>query len=175
MIVKLAIILFMISMGIVLFLSLNGKEFIKLDLNLINEKNVVFWHVYKSNMILICKIIFLGVTTISLYSNFSYIQNVFSIGIIANGLVNEGYGRLAAKMIPHGVIEFIGISIAVSTVIWVWIFIIKNIVKIIKCEVSVKDVIKKIVGTMIAFLMVCSVVFAVAGIIEVMVSHYKVI
>lgn len=157
------------------FSHFHGSAVNNLGLNLINEKNVVFWHVYKSNMILICKIIFLGVTTISLYSNFSYIQNVFSIGIIANGLVNEGYGRLAAKMIPHGVIEFIGISIAVSTVIWVWIFIIKNIVKIIKCEVSVKDVIKKIVGTMIAFLMVCSVVFAVAGIIEVMVSHYKVI
>ena len=78
-------------------------------------------------------------------------------------------------MIPHGAIEFIGISLAVSTVIWIWIFIIKNIVKIIKCEVSVKDVIKKIIGTMIVFLMVCSVVFAVAGIIEVMVSHYKVI
>ena len=175
MIVKIAIILFIVSIGSVFFLSLNGKEFIKLDLNLINEKNVVFWHVYKSNMILICKIIFLGVITTSLYSIFSYAQNIFSIGFIANGLVNEGYGRLAAKMIPHGVIEFVGISIAVSTVIWVWIFIIKNIVKIIKCEVSVKDVIKKIVGTMIVFFMVCSVVFAVAGIIEVMVSHYKVI
>ena len=79
MILKLAIILFIVSVGIISFLSLNGNEFIKLDLNLINEKNVVFWHVYKSNMILICKIIFLGVTTISLYSNFSYIQNVFSI------------------------------------------------------------------------------------------------
>lgn len=167
-------VIFFLSLAMMMGLIIYDEKFISMNMADINEKDVDFFYVFSQNVILISKIYLLGLLTFNMFSIFTWLQNIVSVGLIGNSLVHNDNGMLAAKMIPHGVFEFLGIALAVSTVMWMWAKIIKNVPKVAKREKDVIELGKEVltVGTFTYVLNI--VIFLGAGVIEMFVSLYKV-
>ncbi|SEF94905.1 Stage II sporulation protein M [Eubacterium ruminantium] len=174
--VRMTFIVFFIAASIILFFAFN-KYHLKIlnSIGEIDEKDVNFWKVVSSNIKLILKIYLFGVLTVCAYAIFSFLYNTISVGVIAGNLLDSGYNKLALKMIPHGFFEFIGISIAVATVIWAWCYTIKTAPAVIKQKEPIGNVLRKVIWTIIASFVINIVIFIFAGIIETIVSYYKVL
>lgn len=159
---------------IILYMSFNGKKYLNLDMNEINEKNVNFFYVFFSNYMLILKNIFLGFISFGFFCIFSLLQNVISLGIISNSLIMNGHLNLFFKMIPHGLFEIFGIVLSVTTVIYILYTLIKLIPQIIKKECDIKRVIINLIRFIATILFFELILFTLAGILETIISFVKV-
>jgi len=166
---------FVVAITITLLIAFKKHGFSTFDPGEIEEKDVAFWKVFSSNLLLVLKVYFFGIITVCLYALFSYLQNVISIGLVASGLLSAGYDKLAIKMIPHGFFEFWGISLAVATVTWAWGVIVYYAPSVIKRKTAWSDVGKRILNTVIVSVILNCLLLAVAAIVEVIVSWYKVL
>lgn len=169
------IIFYFFSLISITVFVLYDKEIVYMDMNEINEKNVDFFNVFFPNMLLITKIFVFGFISVGIYALFSLLQNIISIGLICNSLIYNGNERLILKMIPHGMFEFLGMSLAASLVLWVWVIILKRFPRVAKREINAIDICKKIVPVIVITYVINIIIFIFAGIIEVIVSSYKVL
>lgn len=156
-------------------MAYDTNQYFDLNMNEINEKDVDFLHVFISNITLIFKNFGLGLITFGFYTIFSLVQNVISLGIIANSLVINNYSELFYKMIPHGVIEMFGIVLSVCAVLYCLFKIARSIPKIIKQQVNISTVLLDNLKFVLLTLSLEIAIFLSAGIIEVIVSRIKVI
>lgn len=151
-----------------------GRTIVFGDVNELEELDVSYFHVFFGNIILIYKTYILGLMTFGLYAFYSHFQNTVGIALVGKQLLYEGYEKLAYKMIPHGLIEFLGMSLALATVIWFWIKVIKDAPDIIKRKKNFMETVRTLVSTLLVSAIANTFIFAIAGIVEVLVSHIKV-
>lgn len=169
-IVSIVYILIIVSIS---YIALNSKEFLSLDMGLINEKKVSFMYVFSNNIFLMFKNILFGFLTFGVYSLFSISQNVLTLGIISNSLIHEGYSILFYKMIPHGLFELLGLAISLSIIIFCYYKILLNIPKVVKKDINLKDLFFDIINYINSILIIEFFLFGIAGIIEVLISQIK--
>jgi uncharacterized membrane protein SpoIIM required for sporulation len=140
----------------------------------INEKNVDFFYVFSSNILLIIKDFGFGVLTFGIYPLATYMQNVLLLGLIGNRLINNNQPLLFYKMIPHGLIEIFGIVLSVTAIFYCFYMVVRIIPAVVKREVKVKDTLIKILSFLCAIMCLELGLFIIAGIVEVFVSWFKV-
>lgn len=168
------IVVYLLAILVILYMAYNPNNYVDLNMNEINEKNVDYFHVLSSNLLLVIKNFGFGLITISIYSIFSLIQNIISLGIISNALIANNHTGLFYKMIPHGILEIFGIVLSVTAVLYCFYKLLQAIPKIIKRKESIKNVILKIGKFIIAYIIVEIMIFSIAAVIEVLVSLIKI-
>ena len=109
---------YLLAILVIIYMAYNPNNYFNLNMNEINEKNVDYFHVLYSNLLLVFKNFGLGLITFSIYPIFSLIQNIVSLGIISNALIVNDYINLFYKMIPHGVLEIFGIVLSLTAVLY---------------------------------------------------------
>jgi uncharacterized membrane protein SpoIIM required for sporulation len=143
-------------------------------MNEINEKNVDYFHVLSSNLLLVFKNFGFGLITISIYSLFSLINNVISLGIISNALLVNNHTGLFYKMIPHGILEIFGIVLSLTAVLYCLYKLLQAVPKIIKRKESIENVTLEIGKFIIAYTILEIIIFSIAAVIEILVSLIKI-
>ena len=85
---------YLLAILVIIYMAYNPNNYFNLNMNEINEKNVDYFHVLYSNLLLVFKNFGLGLITFSIYPIFSLIQNIVSLGIISNALIVNDYINL---------------------------------------------------------------------------------
>ena len=168
------ILLYAFSLLSIIYMAYNPHLYVTLDMSKINEKNVNYFYVLSSNLLIIIKNYGFGLLTFAIYVFFSCVQNIISLGIIANALIINGHVALFYKMIPHGVLELFGIIISFTAILFCFYKIVYMLPRILKSEVSIKKVILELATFLLASMLLEVIIFLIAGFIEVFVSWVKV-
>ena len=137
------------------------------------EKDVQFFHVFSQNMILISKTMIFGLLTCGLYAFYILIHNAVTLICIENVLVHKGFAILALKMVPHGLIEILGIVLVVNVLFYIWYQIGKSIGKIVKRELPVGIFLRKELFLWVNTYILEMILFFAAGGVEVWISRIK--
>jgi len=140
------------------------------DVHDVSEQRVSFEQVFTTNIWLVVKDMVLGLVTGGMYSGVSLSINILSISVIGNGLVLSGYSFLFYKMMPHGMVEIFGMVLAFTSVLYCFYTVGRNVSRIVKREVTIKDTMCRLVVFFIAIIGLEFIIFTIAGIIEVFVS-----
>lgn len=167
------VIITLICFFIIIYMAFDSIQYNFLDMSKINEKTVDYVYVVSSNLMLIAKNYLLGILTFGIYTIFSLINNVVSLGIISNSLVHSNKIRLFYKLIPHGVFEIFGMVVSLTAVLYIILIGIRYIPKVVKRETSIKCVVENICYFLIATFILDVFIFLIAGIVEVIVSVVK--
>lgn len=143
------------------------------DVSQVYEKSVSFTKVFTNNIVLVIQNIFLGLITLGIYGVYVLIQNVIVLGLISNALIAHSMTLYVYKMIPHGIIELLGISYSVVVPFVLYIRGFNAVVKIIKREGKILNELKKIGLFIIKSIVFLVILFFIAAIVEVIVSRIK--
>ena len=165
---------YLLAILVIIYMAYNPNNYFNLNMNEINEKNVDYFHVLYSNLLLVFKNFGLGLITFSIYPIFSLIQNIVSLGIISNALIVIDYINLFYKMIPHGVLEIFGIVLSLTAVLYCQYKLLQSLPKIIKRKENIKNVILEISKFIISCIILELMIFSIAAVIEVLVSLIKI-
>lgn len=137
------------------------------------EKSVSFSNVFIHNTVLVIQNIFLGLITLGIYGLYVLIQNVIALGLISNSLITHAMIIFVYKMIPHGLIELLGISYSVIIPYVLYIRGFNAFVKVTKREGKILSELKKLGLFLLVSIIFLVILFFVAAIVEVIVSRIK--
>lgn len=137
------------------------------------EKSVSFSNVFVHNTVLVIQNIFLGLITLGIYGLYVLIQNVIALGSISNSLIAHSMIIFVYKMIPHGLIELLGMSYSVVIPYVLYIRGFDAFVKVAKREGKVLSELIKLGLFIINSIVFLVILFFIAAIVEVIVSRIK--
>ena len=143
------------------------------DVSQVYEKSVSFTKVFTSNTVLVTQNIFLGLITLGIYGVYILVQNVIVLGLISNSLIAHSMTPYVYKMIPHGIIELLGISFSVVIPFVIYIRGFNSVVKVIKREEKILSALKKMGVFIIKSISFLVILFFIAAVVEVIVSRIK--
>lgn len=143
------------------------------DVSQVYEKSVSFTKVFTSNIVLVTQNIVLGLITFGIYGLYILVENVIVLGLISNSLIAHSMNPYVYKMIPHGLIELLGISFSVVIPFSTYIRGFNFFIKIIKGEEKIQNALKKIGLLIIKSICFLVILFFIAAIVEVIVSRIK--
>ncbi len=164
-------VLYIASILIVVIISL----YFKLNLNLkgLHEKKVNFFYVYFENIKMSTHMYFIGIITCGLFAVILLLNNIFTVGVIANQMINSNKVSLAYKMLPHGIFEFAGMTLIAATSFWMFYISINMLPRVIKREAKINELLMRLAEIFIESYIINLLIFFIAAIIETMVSYMK--
>ena len=116
----------------------------------------------------------LGFVTFGIYSTYTFLLNTTTVGIIIHSLIVNNVPLLTIKLVPHGIIEYFVIAQETLFPIAVWIYILRNIKKVLQRETSLKFVLKQILLFTIQTLLISFLLLLIAAVIECAISLIKI-
>ncbi|KAF2955423.1 stage II sporulation protein M [Marinitoga sp. 38H-ov] len=143
------------------------------DVSDIYEKSVSFFNVFIHNIVLVIQNIFLGLITLGIYGLYVLIQNVIALGSISNSLISHSMIIFVYKMIPHGLIELLGMSYSVVIPYVLYIRGFNAFVKVTKREEKLLSELIKLGLFILRSIIFLVILFFIAAIVEVIVSRIK--
>lgn len=163
-----------ITIFIIIAIALFGDFHNAIDISLLHQKKIDFWYVYSSNLKLLSLMSITGIVTLCISSLYTYFINIISLGTIANCVILNGFANLTVKLIPHGLIELFVLNIALMQSIFLHIYFIKDIKKVIFKKISLKNISYKYFSFIIINELAIIVFIFIAAIAEYGVSHIQV-
>ncbi len=162
---------YLVCMAIILGITFLGSNEGVLDLSSVYEKKIDFLYVFSSNSKSMMAGAFGGLLTFGLVSTYLFFYNAVSLGTIANALVLGGMPEMAARMVPHGLVELVALVVMAVFPLVLILYAIRRLRAVICGDVKLGTVIKKALTFLICNAAVVEGILLAAAVIEYVVSR----
>lgn len=158
-------------MAIILGIAFLGHNAGALDLDSVYEKKIDFLYVFCANSKSMMAGAFGGILTLGLVSTYLFFYNAVSLGTIANALILGGMPQMAARMLPHGLVELVALVLVAVFPLVLVLYVIRRIKAVICGDAKLGAVIKKALAFLAWNVAAVEGVLLAAAVIEYVVSR----
>lgn len=158
-------------MAIILGIAFLGNNTGALDLDSVYEKKIDFLYVFGSNSKSMMAGAFGGILTLGVVSTYLFFYNAVSLGTIANALILGGMPEMAARMLPHGLVELVALVLVAVFPLVLVLYAIRRIKAVICGDAKLTTVIKKALTFLVWNVAAVEGILLVAAVIEYVVSR----